>query len=470
MPKKGRGLPGREKRVDGTQAHDAGACIPANPEPPGAIVCIRRAGCECADCRDVGAIEAALHAARRQASMRLLEQQEQEQGAAAPAELLSHAATPANAGSASAPDAPRSTRTHARCAVDEDAAALTSPTVPAASEREQGEQEQDPAILDVGRLSQAELGGWSQWGQDSEEDGGDEDEGSTDAQRDDDTQVFKKFNARDTQTQHVNVLEDSVPPVTGRGGGGAEAGRPDQVQPTGCAGDAHAQASASPNPSLHAPRSPSSAPRVVQEEVQEQVVVQMGDQGLGEEEVRGAQTISDLLRSRSWKERLEALDMLKDKAASAASTLSDDVSDTYREEVGLVVAAVGDSNIAVQERALDVALTLCPTVPPELMEAMGSELAGAAIDKAFGQSKCKSKAQHVLLALLGRSECSGGVLDLLAAGCAHKQPKVATSRCLSRPVFLVPHAPVCTIVDATSTMYSEWALLLARREYIIIVL
>jgi len=467
MPKKGGGIPGREKRVAGSQVQDAGACMPARPEPPGASVCIRRAGCECADCRDVGAIEAALQQERLRASMRLLEQEEREQDTPAPAELLPPAATPAHAGRASAPDAP------GRCAVDAadaaDAAALISPAVSAAGEREQGEPEQDPAVLGVlqpRRLSQAEPGGWSQWGQDSEEDEGPGDEGSTsgDAQRgrsgcqsqdDDDARVFLRVDARSVHTPHGSLAQDSVPPVTCRecqpeqqhglgmlepgtggdgeeapGGAGAEAGRHDQVLPSECAGNAHAQAPTAPCPAAHAPRPPSSAPRAEQEEEREQAGVQKGDSGPGEEEVRGAQTISDLLRSRSWKERLEALDMLKDKAASAASTLSDNVSDTCREEVELVVAAVGDSNIAVQERALDVALTLCPTAAPGLMEAWGSELAGVAIDKAFGQSKCKGKAQHVLLALLGRPECSGGVLDLLAAACAHKQPKVATSRSL----------------------------------------
>ena len=493
-------MPGRAKRADGTHAQDTRASEPAIPaaEPGGAIVCIRRAGCGCHDCKQVGAIEAAMQKERLRASMKLLEQQESEQDAAAPTEVLPHAATPANA-------APAVDARSRRVLVDEDAASLASPAVPTVGERDPDELQQDPSILGVRRLSQAEPGGWSQWGQDSEEEegaGGDEglkrgvkceskhDDGGCESKQDDDARVVEKVDTRDTPTPNVACSEDSVPPATtaGRGvqpaqqhgpapvspaecklepgtggdqeeasrGGGKEEGQPDQVLPSGCAGDgcaagdAHAQASAAPSPAAHAPRPSPSAPFVEQEEERAQAGVQKEGQARGQEEVRqeearqeevrGAQTISDLLRSRSWKERLQALDMLKDKTASAACTLSDDVSDTYREEVGLVVRAVGDSNVAVQERALDAALSLLPTVPPGLMETWGSEVAGVAIDKAFGQSKCKGKAQHVLLALLGRRECSAAVLDLLCAACAHKQPKVATSRCLFHPVSLVSRA------------------------------
>ena len=130
--------------------------------------------------------------------------------------------------------------------------------------------------------------------------------------------------------------------------------------------------------------------------------------------------MSALLGSRLWQERLQGADALVDKAASASRDFS-------REEAGQVVAGVGDSNVAVQERVLDAALIVCPTAPPGVMVELGRDLASVVIGKAFGQSKCKRKAQNVLVVLLARPECSGAVLDLLAAACEHRQPKVATS-------------------------------------------
>jgi len=102
-------------------------------------------------------------------------EQEQPGPEAAPVELLTRAATPANTGSATAPagDAP---------AVDEDAAAWPSPAVSAAGKLEQDELEHDAAILGVRRLSSPESrGGWSQWGRDSgeQEGGASGDEGRT---------------------------------------------------------------------------------------------------------------------------------------------------------------------------------------------------------------------------------------------------------------------------------------------------
>jgi len=57
------------------------------------------------------------------------------------------------------------------------------------------------------------------------------------------------------------------------------------------------------------------------------------------------------------------------------------------------------------------------------------------VDKAFGQAKCKPKAQELALALI-EAEAGEEVTDGLIAGCAHKQPKIAgaASECLRMAV------------------------------------
>ena len=88
MPKKG-GLPVRAKAA----AKDGGGGAGCSDDSKG--ICLRRKGCECVDCREVGAIETDLQQERLRASMRLLEQ-EHEQHASAPGELLPHATTSAH--------------------------------------------------------------------------------------------------------------------------------------------------------------------------------------------------------------------------------------------------------------------------------------------------------------------------------------------------------------------------------------
>ena len=97
------------------------------------------------------------------------------------------------------------------------------------------------------------------------------------------------------------------------------------------------------------------------------------------------------------------------------------------EHAGLIAGAVGDSNVAAQERGLDAALAFCRAAPDSVLVLIACAVAQAAIDKALGQSKCKEKAQLLVVALLERPECLAEVLALIVAACEHKQPKVAAA-------------------------------------------
>jgi hypothetical protein len=350
-------------------------------------VCLRRKGCECVDCREVGAIETDLQQERLRASMRLLEQ-EHAQHASAPGELLPHATTPAHTCLVIVPaEEPNRVEEHT--------------PLRAASAAGSGGLEQNPAILSNG------AGGWSQWGQDSaeEQEGGDERRTAATA-----PSSGAAERGPSGGNGHGVQLEQEHEPASGSA---AEHKQEPEREATGGAGAETETAQASSE--TNALRS--TVPLLCEEQAQEkgQEVIKNVVEGPGEQETRGKP--SALLGSRLWQERLQGADALVDKAASALS----------REEAGQVVTGVGDSNVAVQERVLDAALILCLTAPPGVMEELGRDLASVVIGKAFGQSKCKRKAQNVLVALLARPECSGAVLDLLAAACEHRQPKVATS-------------------------------------------
>jgi hypothetical protein len=97
------------------------------------------------------------------------------------------------------------------------------------------------------------------------------------------------------------------------------------------------------------------------------------------------------------------------------------------EHAGLIAGAVGDSNVAAQERGVDAALAFCRAAPDKVLVLIACAVAQAAIDKAFGQSKCKDRAQLLVVALLERDECLADVLALVVAACEHKQPKVAAA-------------------------------------------
>lgn len=57
------------------------------------------------------------------------------------------------------------------------------------------------------------------------------------------------------------------------------------------------------------------------------------------------------------------------------------------------------------------------------------------VDKAFGQAKCKSKAQELAMLII-EAEAGENVTDELIKGCGHKQPKIAgaAAECLRMAV------------------------------------
>lgn len=58
-----------------------------------------------------------------------------------------------------------------------------------------------------------------------------------------------------------------------------------------------------------------------------------------------------------------------------------------------------------------------------------------AVEKSFGQAKCKPKAQELAMLLI-EAESGESVTDELIKGCGHKQPKIAgaSSECLRAAV------------------------------------
>jgi len=144
-------------------------------------------------------------------------------------------------------------------------------------------------------------------------------------------------------------------------------------------------------------------------------------------EAAGEGTISQLLTSSSWKDRVAGAEALL-HGASALGAGGESSLDFFRDHAASMAGAVGDSNMAAQERALDAALVYCGASPGSILETIGSHVADVAILKAFGHTKSKHKAQLLVVLLLGRLECCDAVLLLLTAACAHKQPKVAAAR------------------------------------------
>jgi len=139
-------------------------------------------------------------------------------------------------------------------------------------------------------------------------------------------------------------------------------------------------------------------------------------------------SLTKLLSSSSWKERVAGLNVLDAAVDVSKGNCAAKVAEGHEACNHFIESALDDSNMAVQERAIEVAHNLS-CAPGWMPGPLASRCAALVIDKALSKSaRCRSKGQSFVLAVAQQGdECGGAVLDCLCRAINHKQPKVAAA-------------------------------------------
>eukprot|EP00284_Hemiselmis_tepida_P012784 CAMPEP_0174938672 /NCGR_PEP_ID=MMETSP1355-20121228/64220_1 /TAXON_ID=464990 /ORGANISM="Hemiselmis tepida, Strain CCMP443" /LENGTH=128 /DNA_ID=CAMNT_0016185621 /DNA_START=55 /DNA_END=437 /DNA_ORIENTATION=+ len=99
------------------------------------------------------------------------------------------------------------------------------------------------------------------------------------------------------------------------------------------------------------------------------------------------------LESKTWKTRTEAYEEL----AKLFEAGDEAAFEEYAESLSKFLK---DSNVNAQDKAIEAASAFARKAPTGTIARVAGAMMGVAVDKAFGQAKCKAKAQELAMLLV----------------------------------------------------------------------